>query len=187
MDQGAVAKNHERYDQAVAFMDQAREKVLALLASVPQQRADRRPAENEWSVGEIADHLAITERAVMPQVVKLAATAPLHEFDYAEVLKKRPHRLEDAGDVTITGKATHPPELTPTPNRPVPQLIEALRDARTRTKHELAPLRDQDLAEKFFNHRRFGPMTLYERLYFTAYHDLKHLGQMQRALARVPG
>jgi len=47
----------------------------------------------------------------------------------------------------------------------------------------LAPFRDQDLSVKFFVHRRMGPMTLYERIAFTAYHDLKHLKQMERALA----
>jgi uncharacterized damage-inducible protein DinB len=185
MSQDAVAKNRERFDQALAFMDEARDKVLALLGGVSQAQADRRPAENEWSVGEVAHHLAITERAVMEQVVHLAAHAPANEFDYAEAVKARPFRLEDAGDVRITGKAQHPPELTPTPNRALADLVRELRDARTHTRQVLAPLRDQDLSVKFYRHRRFGPMTLYERLRFTAYHDLKHLGQMERALARI--
>ncbi len=185
MTQDGVARNRERYDQAFALLDDARGKVLALLGTVTQAQADRRPAENEWSVGEIAHHLAITEREIMGKVADLAANAKPNEYNYAEVAKKRPYRIEDAWDVTITGKATHPPQLTPTPGVPLADLIRGLQEARAHTKRILAPFRDQDLSVKFFVHARIGPMTHYERLAFTGYHDLKHLKQMERALARV--
>ncbi len=185
MTQDAVAKNQERYDQAFALLDDARGKVLALLGTVTQTQADRRPAENEWSVGEIAHDLAITEREVMGKAADLAANAKPNEYDHAEVVKKRPFRLEDSWDVTKTGKATHPPQLTPTPGVPLAELTRGLQEARAHTKRILAPFREQDLSVKFYVHARIGPMTLYERLAFTGYHDLKHLGQMERALARV--
>ena len=185
MTQDGMAKNRERYDGAFALMDEVRGKVLALLGSVSQDQADRRPAENEWSVGEIAHHLGITEQDIMKQVAELAATAKPDEYDYEKVVGKRPFRLEDSWDIAIAGKAQHPPHLTPTPQRPLPDLVKDLKDTRAHTKRLLAPYRDQDLRVKFFVHRRLGPMTLYERLTFTAYHDLKHLKQMERALARV--
>jgi len=183
MTQDGVARNRERFDRAFALLDDTREKVLDSLRTVDQGQADRRPAENEWSVGEVAHHLAITEREIMAKVADLAANAKPHEYDYDEVIKKRPYRLEDSWDITKTGKGTHPPELTPTPGRPLPELVEGLRAARAHTVQLLAPFRDQDLSVKFFVHRRMGPMTLYERIAFTAYHDLKHLKQMERALA----
>jgi uncharacterized damage-inducible protein DinB len=187
MSQETVAKNRERFDQSFALLDEARGKVLALLGAVTQAQADRRPAEDEWSVGEIADHLAITERQIMVKLADAAANAKPHEYDYAEVLKTRLIRLEDSWDITKSGKGTHPPELTPTPGRPLPELLEGLRAARAHTKELLAPLRDQDLSVKFIVHRRMGPLTLYERMAFTAYHDLKHVKQMERALAGVRG
>jgi uncharacterized damage-inducible protein DinB len=187
MPQETVAKNRERFDQSFALLDGARDKVLALLGAVTQVQADRRPGENEWSVGEIADHLAITERQIMAKLADAAANAKPHEYDYAQVLKTRPTRLEDSWDITKSGKGTHPPELTPIPGKPLPELLEGLRAARAHTKELLAPLRDQDLSVKFIVHRRMGPLTLYERMAFTAYHDLKHLKQMERALARVRG
>lgn len=183
MSQETAAKNRERFDRAFALLDEARGKVLALLGTVTQAQADRRPAEHEWSLGEVAHHLAITEREIMAKVADLAANARPHEYDHAEVVKKRPYRLEDAWDVTITGKATHPPQLTPAPGQPLADLIRGLQEARAHTRKVLAPYRDQDLGVKFFVHSRFGPLTLYERLAFTAYHDLKHLKQMERALA----
>ena len=183
MNQADVEKNRKQFDQALALMEEMRGKVLDLLHTVKQERADRRPAENEWSVGEIAHHLAITERAQMDKAAEVAANAKPHEYDYAEVLKTRPFRLEDSWDITKSGKASHPPELTPTPGKPLPELMEGLRAARAHTKQLLAPFRDEDLRVKFFVHRRLGPLTLYERMAFTAYHDLKHLKQMERALA----
>ncbi len=185
MSQRGADKNREQFDRAFALMDDARRQVLALLGSVTQTQVDRRPAEGEWSVGEIAHHLALTERQVMAKVADLAAHAVPHEFDHAEVAKARAYRIEDAWDVNVTGKAAHPPELTPTPGRPLAELIRGLQETRAHTRKILAPHRDEDLGVKFFVHARFGPMTLYERLAFTASHDLKHLKQMERALARV--
>ena len=185
MTQDGGERNRERYDQAFALLDEARGKVQAFLRTVTQAQADRRPAENEWSVGEIAHHLAITERDIMAKVADLAATARPNEFDYDEVLKKRPFRVEDSWDVSVTGKSEAPPQLIPTPGKPISELVRGLDDARAHTRQLMAPSRDQDLGAKFFVHRKLGPMTLYERLAFTAYHDLKHLKQMERALARV--
>ncbi len=174
-----------RFDATMALIDEARDEVLALLGRITQAQADRRPAENEWSAGEIAHHLALWERDAMGKLAEAAATAVPHEHDYDEVVKARPYRLEDAWDVTITGKGTHLPEWTPTPGKSLGDLRRDLQAARAHTKQVLAPLRDQDLGGKFLPHRRLGFLTIYERLAFAAYHDLKHLKQMERALAHV--
>ncbi len=183
MSQEAVSRNRERYDQTFALLDEARAKVLALLRTVTQAQADRRPAEGGWSIGEIAEHLALTERAYVGAVADLVANAPAHEYDYAEVLRKRTARVEDAGNVALTGKFVAPPELIPKQGKPLPDLIKGLEDVRTRSKEILAPCRDEDLGVKFFVHRLFGPITLYERLAIVAYHDHKHLEQMETVLA----
>ncbi len=174
-----------RYDATFALMDEARGKVLVLLGTVTQAQADRRPAENEWSVGEIAHHLALWERDAMGALAQAAATAAPHEHDYDEVMRARPYRLEDSWDVAVTGRGTHLPEWTPTPGKSLDDLRRDLQAARAHTKQVLAPFRDQDLSVKFLPHRRLGFLTLYERLAFAAYHDLKHLKQMERALAHV--
>lgn len=174
-----------RYDETFALIDGARGKVLALLGTITQAEADRRPAENEWSVGEIAHHLALWERDAMGTLADAAATAVPHGYDHNEVAKARPYRLEDSWDVAVTGKGTHLPEWTPTRGRALDALRQDLQAARAHTRQSLAPFRDQDLSVRFVPHRRLGPLTLYERLAFAAYHDLKHLKQMERALAHV--
>ena len=123
----------------------------------------------------------------MAKLADLAATAKPREHDHSEVLKKRPWRLEDSWDVTITGKGTHLPEWTPTRGKPLEELRQDLQAARTHTKRVLAPFRGQDLSVRFTMHRRLGPLTIYERLAFAAYHDLKHLKQMERTLAQIRG
>ena len=174
-----------RYDATFALIDEARGKVLALLGTITQAQADRRPAGKEWSVGEIAHHVALWERDAMSKLADLAATAVPHEYDYEDVLKKRPYRLEDSWDITIAGKGVHLPEWNPTPGKPLEELRQDLQAARAHTKQVLAPFREQDLGVKFLPHRRLGPLTLYERVAFAAYNDLKHLKQMERALTAV--
>ena len=185
MSQQGVAENRGRYDRAFALLEDVREKVMALLRTITQAEADRRPAEKEWSLGEIADHLAITEREYMGVVAHLAANARPHEFDYGDVVRGRPFRIEDTWDVAITGKLTTPRELLPTPGKRLAELMRELRAARSQSKETLAPYRDQDLSVRFFVHPRLGTMTLYERMAQLAYHELKHLKQMERVLARL--
>ncbi len=185
MTQDAVWRNRERYDQAFALLDDVRERVLTVLRAIPQAQADRRPAEREWSLGEIADHLAITEREYMAVVAHLAADAKPREFDYQEVVGSRPFRIEDTWNVAITGKLTTPPELLPTPGKPLADLVRGLHDARAHSRRLLAPYRDEDLRVKFFVHPRLGTMTLYERMAQLAYHEMKHLKQTERVLAHL--
>ncbi len=185
MPQETVTENRKRYDQAFALLDDVRAKILALLRTLTQAQADRRPAENEWSIGEIADHLAITERAYMAGVADLAANAKSNEFDYEEVVRTRRFRIEDLGDPDVTGKFTTPSQLLPAQGKPLAELLGGLEAARSESKRTLAPYRDQDLGIKFFPHPMVGPITLYERMANIACHELKHLHQMERALARL--
>ena len=185
MGQGSVARNRERFDRAFALLDDVRARVTAVLHAITQPQADTRPAETEWSVGEIADHLAITERAYVGVVADLAAHANPHEFDYHEIVKNRPFRIEDTWNTEVTGKLPTPSELLPTRGRRLDELIQALQDARSSSRQILTPLRDEDLGVKFFVHPRLGIMTLYERIEQLAYHELKHLKQMEGVLSRL--
>jgi len=80
---------------------------------------------------------------------------------------------------------TTPPDLLPAQGKPLADLMRALQDARARSRQLLAPYRDEDLSVKFFVHPRLGTMTLYERMAQLAYHELKHLKQMERVLPRL--
>jgi uncharacterized damage-inducible protein DinB len=183
MSQGTVERNCKQIDEALARLDDVRAKVVSLLCGLTQAQADRRPSENEWSIGEIADHLALTERAYVGGVAELAETAQPHEFAYEEVLRQRKYRVEDLGDVAVTGKFPTPPHLLPTRGKDLADLLRGLEGARSETRRLLAPFRDKDLSVKFFRHPLLGPMTLYERLANIAYHEQKHVGQMERILA----
>jgi hypothetical protein len=181
----AVTKNRERYDQAFALLDYVRAQVVAVLRAASQAQADQRPAEDEWSLGEIADHLAITERAYMAVVVNLAAADTPPDADAQAALRNRPFRIEDTWNIAVTGKLKTPAELLPAPGKPLPELMRILQEARARSKEIMAPFRDQDLGLKLFVHPRLGTMTLYERMAQLAYHELKHLKQMERVLPRL--
>ncbi len=185
MSQGSVARNREQFDRAFALLDDVRARVTAVLHAITQPQAHARPAENEWSIGEIADHLAITERAYVGVVADLAAHARPHEFEYHAIVKNRPFRIEDTWNTEVTGKLPTPSELLPTRGKRLDELIQALQDARSSSRQILTPFRDEDLGVKFFVHPRLGIMTLYERIEQLAYHELKHLKQMEKVLSRL--
>jgi len=183
-DPGAAA-NRERFDRTLVLVDEARAEILAFLSRVTQAQADRRPGPAEWSVGEIAHHLALWERGSMARVAELAGAAAPDERIPEDVLRRRPYRLEDSWNVAVTGKGTALPEFIPRPGLPLAELTAVLHQARAHTRLILTPYRDQDLAARIYLHHRLGPITLYERIAFVAYHDRKHLRQMERTMVRL--
>ena len=73
------------------------QEVVAVFRTIDQAQAGRRPGENAWSLGEIADHLAITEREYLAVVARPAAQGTPHEFEYAKAVRRRPFRMETPG------------------------------------------------------------------------------------------
>lgn len=173
------------FDAALQVPEKAREKVLTLLTGISQAQSERRPAPEEWSIGEIAHHLVLTERRVVVQIVDLIGAGQEEALDHAQVVARRPFPLEAWADVARSGKAKAPAELIPAAGLKIAGLMADLRAVREETRRTLMPYRQQDLGRLWYHHPRRGPLTLYERIAALGYHELKHLAQMERTLART--
>lgn len=181
----SVAENQERFDEAFRIADEARARTIALLRRVSQAESERRPEPTAWSLGEIAHHLVLTDLRTLYSVHATVAEGKLDEFTPEQVKAARPFPLADTADVAKTGKGTAPAFGVPTPGQSVTGLLGRLEQVRSLMKAELARLRDHDLGRLFVVHQRFGPLSLYDRIAFTAYHEQKHVAQMQRTAARL--
>ena len=178
-----LASTEQKFDQALQFAEEVREKVLAFLAGISQTESESKPSLEAWSIGEVVRHLVLSERRLSHQILESITNGREGEFSQEEVLAQRPFLLEDTADTTISGKGKAPEPTQPSPGLPIGGLLEDLRQARDETRAKLLPFRSRPLGNLWWEHPRFGPMTLYERIRPSGYHDLKHLKQLERCLA----
>ncbi len=175
-----VAIPEQEFDQALQFAEQAREKVLAFLEGISQTESESKPSPEAWSIGEIAHHLLLSERRLPQQILESIDDSREGKFNQEAVLAGRPFPLEDTADTTKSGQGKAPEPTQPSPGLPMTDLLEDLHQARDETRSKLLPLRSRLLDNLWWEHPRFGPMTLYERIRLSGYHDLKHLKQLRK-------
>lgn len=174
----------QEFDQALHFAEEVREKVIAFLEGISQAESEAKPTPGVWSIGEIAHHLLLSERRLSQQILDSIANGREGEFDPEEVSAQRPFPLEDTADTEKSGKGNAPEPTQPSPDLPITDLLTDLRQARDETRAQLVPLRSRPLSDLWWEHPRFGPMTLYERIRMSGYHDLKHLKQLEKTIRR---
>lgn len=181
-----MASPEQEFDQALQFAKEVREKVLAFLEVISQTESESKPSPEAWSIGEIVHHLLLSERRLSQQILESIANNREGEFNREEVLAQRPSSLEDTADTTKSGKGKAPEPTQPTPGLPIAGLLEDLRQVRDHTRAKLLPFRSRPLGNLWWEHPRFGPMTLYERIRLSGYHELKHLTQLENCARRNP-
>ncbi len=181
-----MATPEQEFDQALQFAEEVREKVLAFLEGISQTESESKPSPEVWSMSEIAHHLLLSERRLPQQILESIASSREGEFNQEKVLAERPFSLEDTADTEKSGKGTAPKATQPSPGLPITDLLVDLRQAREETRAKLLPLRSRPLDNLWWEHPRFGPMTLYERIRMSGYHDLKHLKQLENCVGKCP-
>ena len=175
-----MATPEQEFDQALQFAEEVREKVLAFLDGISQKESESKPSPEVWSISEIAHHLLLSEQRLSQQILESIANNREGEFNQEEVLAERPFPLEDTADTGKSGKGRAPEPTQPSPGLPMADLLVDLRQARGETRAQLLPLRSRPLGNLWWEHPRFGPMNLYERIRMSGYHELKHLKQLER-------
>ena len=165
-------------------LQRVRADVLREVEGLSQRQADWKPADTEWSVGELVDHLTIAETATSKLTTKLlkevqaGSAAAVFPHDLAE-LSAAPLREGDEG-----GEA--PPVVRPSHGKPIGELVAAMRATRARSHESVGRLVGCDPRQLTFRHFRFGDMDLGQWWRLTAAHDAMHLRQI-RAVKSAPG
>ena len=165
-------------------LERVRADVLREVDGLSQRQADWKPSDNDWSVGEIVDHLTIAETATSKLTTKL-----LKEVQAGSAAAIFPHDLTELSAPPIGpggGGGEAPPVVWPGHGKPIGELVSAMKATRARSRESVERLAGCDPRRLTFKHFRFGDMDLGQWWRLTAAHDAMHLRQI-REVKSAPG
>ena len=185
-----------------------RGETLARIAARSQAQLDFSPRPGRWSIGEIADHLRLSEllwRREIAQLVALARSgqparlshsfaeinvSPLHIPDRILTMLDVPfgivNRFVPAAVAAMMVELPilpmrNPDSATPQPRRPRADLIADLRVAFEETRRLIDENADLDFEQMVSSHPLMGSNTVPQIFGFLSRHERRHQRQMVRA------
>ena len=167
-----------KLQRIAATLDEKRAALLEGVAGLSEAQLVQRPAEGQWSVGEVLDHLYRIEQSVARLFEKLVARA--REKGLAADEAPDAVVTFDQFEARVTGRKLVAPEgMQPAAGLDSTALHQNLRDSRVRLLEAVAEAAPFDLSGLVFPHPILGRLNLYEWLLFVAYHEAHHLRQIQ--------
>jgi hypothetical protein len=137
-----------------------------------------RPAPGKWSIGEILDHLHLAERSitrVLSKILQQAAGRGL--IGEPGSLEPLPYQI----DREIYNQPADAPEsVRPSPERPLPQLLEGLEESRERLQEVSCRADGRVVGNVTIRHFQLGELHFYQWLALEAAHEAKHLAQIRQ-------
>jgi hypothetical protein len=165
-------------------LQRARADVLREVEGLSQRQADWKPAETEWSAGEVVDHLTVAEIATGKVTTKLVkgmaggCATTVFPDDLAEFGPLPPWPPGPEGGA---------PEIVwPAHGKPVGELVATMTATRERSRQSMERLAQCDPRALSFKHFRLGDLNLAQWWRLQAEHDGIHLRQL-REIKAAPG
>jgi hypothetical protein len=163
-------------------LETSQENLRELLSSMSEQAAASRPASGDWTTLECAEHLVLTERALLQMVRQGVLQGPANPTLALELRAKEATVLAAMGDrrtktktfdfLQPRGKYAHLEAVLDAFLARRAETIEFARTTRAAVHHHAAPLEG------------FGLLDAYHLLLLIAAHTDRHLEQMRDAQGR---
>ncbi len=159
-----------------AFMDHARARLTrrVLDLSLSQQRFKTQP--NCWCAGEIIEHLALVEERLSRMIV--ASVKRAQGVKRSELTFFAPVTLDRFVE-TVKAKLEAPELLKPSGAVEISESLAQLKSSRAKLIDLQPSVEELDLSSVALPHPIFGPLNIYEWLYFIGAHEIRHLKQIE--------
>jgi hypothetical protein len=160
-------------------LDAVHERLENTVNAVDPALLSKRPAENEWSVAEVVEHLCLVEGAVMNYLESKLDQPPVKVGFLA---KLKPMRI-----VSLRFKRLQAPErVRPSSNLPpMIELLEKYDRLREKTKRICNEAGHERLGQIRFKHPYFGDMDGAAAVSMVAFHEQRHLKQIREILKKL--
>jgi hypothetical protein len=160
-------------------LDAVHERLVTTVGAVDGELLSKRPAENEWSVAEVVEHLCLVEGAVMGYLRSKLDQPPVK----VSFLKKfLPMRI-----VSLRLKRLQAPKIVqPSSNLPpIDELLKKYDEMRAKTKETCIREGHKRLSNVCFKHPYFGDMDGAAAVSMIAFHEQRHLKQIHQILKKL--
>lgn len=177
--------NYTSIGEIFAANEEAQERFAATVAGVNEAQAGFRPAEDRWTIAEIAEHVSIVNDGFLRITNKLLKQAEAAGWPARTELSLGPTSLVEDGKQN--------PIKFPAPDRVKPRGGVTVEAALARMQEvlrgfdELRPrLEATDLTEEKFPHPAFGEISAYRWMILLGEHQDRHRLQVEE-IKQAPG
>jgi DinB superfamily len=177
---------HPRLTAVIEYADRARTELLATVAAVPEPLREARPSEDAWSVAEILEHLMRVEKGVARLVAMKAG-----EMQSQSEPPRDPDELPelDLSKFALmpdrSRKLTAPERVAPRGEISAAEALEGLVQTRAMLREQLRAADGLALSAAHHPHPVFGVINLYEWVYTTGAHELRHADQIREVAGQL--
>ena len=168
--------------QIYEAIDETREKFYQRVEGLSEEQAGARPSADAWSVAEIAEHLALTERGLLRLVKGILAQVEAAGGDGEGASPMRPFSLDPHVERARTEKYVSPEMTRPKGEARLADSLARLRHSREEMRALRPRIEAADLNATSYPHPAFGPLNVYEWLAFIGIHEARHLRQAEALL-----
>ena|ERR1700752_393038 len=160
-------------------LDAVHAELKTTVNGVDRALLSKRPAENEWSVAAIIEHLCLVEGAVMKGINKKLEQPPvkvgfLRKFFPMRIVSLRMKRLQ-------APKYVQPANELP----PIDELLEKFDAVRANTKEICIKEGPERLSQVCLKHPYFGDMDGAAAVSMVAFHEQRHLKQIRETIKKL--
>jgi hypothetical protein len=141
-------------------------------------------APGRWSIGEILDHLCLSERSLTRTISKiLQQAAGLGQIGEPGAM---PDPVVTIDRARYDQPAGAPESVLPSPDRPLERLLAGLAESRERLLEVTRRVDGRVVGPVTLHHFQLGDLAFYQWLAVAGVHEAKHLAQI-RAIKAQPG
>jgi DinB family protein len=170
---------HPRIEELIAYIDTERVKLREAVDSVPAERRRTPPTPESWSVAQVVEHLAVTERRITAMFRKNVADAKAAGLANETETSSQPDLLKPDQFADRSKKIVGPSAVSPSSAVDTDTAWTALESARSEFRAAVLEADGFALNDLKAPHPAFGPMTLYHWISFVGGHDARHAKQIR--------
>jgi uncharacterized damage-inducible protein DinB len=175
-------------DQLIQHLDKSHARLRDAVDAVPGSSREDTPAEGGWSVAQVVEHLAHTDRVFTQMLGKFVAELRGQPADHVEVyglLQRRKLLAVLDRNTKVESKEW----ILPVQNWDSAHALEMLEAARAVLIQVIRSAEGVPLSNVSYPHFILGELNLYEWIAFLGYHEARHAAQIQdvaRSLGCTP-
>ncbi|HEY4304024.1 MAG TPA: DinB family protein [Gemmatimonadaceae bacterium] len=176
---------HPRCQEIADHLDHHRAELHAAVASIPPERHAIAPADGQWSVLAVLEHLVIVEgrvgKMLEKQILDAKAAGAQAETDATPILPQLKMAMFTDRTRKIKGSDAVQPRLGPR----LDELWQSMDTSRASIKRLLVVADGMRLGNLTMPHPTFGPLDLYTWFAFIGAHEARHAAQIREIGATV--